>query len=488
MDKKKEAGEVPGEQMRDFSSTTKIAGGINQYQEKDELYDPFDHRDKRHATSDAGSATHLIKSSLGTGILAMPSAVKNGGLIVGGIGTVLIGILCSHCVHILVKSSHVLCRKMRKPQMTYAETAGAAFECGPEPLRKYAGTAKGFVDAALCATYVGGACVYIVFIAGSIKQLGDYYLDEQIPIRTYMMCLIPAVVLLGQIRTLKILVPFSVIANICLTVGFAITLYYIFSDLRPLEEIHYVASWSQFPKFFATVIFAIEGIGTVMPIENSMAHPNHFIGCPGVLNFSMTVVIALYTMMGVFGYLHVGEATESSITFNLPVNERLGQAVKILISFAITLTYGLQFFVPLEIIWNTIESKFSHSWKFAGETIMRVLMVLATVSVAMLVPDLDPFISLVGAVFFSILGLCFPAVVETISCWDGHLGTGYWRLWKNLFLVLVAFFALISGTWISLVQIIEIYKPAVTNSTVSTDLNGSILLTTLKSVLNETTT
>ena len=120
---------------------------------------------------DAGSATHLIKSSLGTGILAMPSAIKNGGLIVGGVGTVLIGILCSHCVHILVRSSHVLCRRTKTPSMTYAETAGAAFECGPRPLRPYSNFAKNLVNGALCATYVGGSCVYIVFIANSIKQV-----------------------------------------------------------------------------------------------------------------------------------------------------------------------------------------------------------------------------------------------------------------------------------------------------------------------------
>lgn len=472
MGKKEEANESTGEQMRDFSSTTKIAPTIGQYHEKDELYDPFDHRDKKHATSDAGSATHLIKSSLGTGILAMPSAIKNGGLIVGGVGTVLIGILCSHCVHILVRTSHVLCRRTKTPQMTYAETASAAFETGPPRLRKYAGFARSMVNWALCATYVGGSCVYIVFISNGIKQLGDYYSGMDIPIRTYMLCLIPAVIFLGQIRHLKILVPFSVIANGCLSVGFAITLYYIFSDIQPLENIHYVSTWGQLPKFFATVIFAIEGIGTVMPIENSMANPNHFIGCPGVLNISMTVVISLYTMMGVFGYLSFGDESKGSITFNLPTHEIPAQIVKILIALAIILTYGLQYFVPLEIIWNSIKHKFSHKWEVCGETIMRILMVLLTVSVAMLVPDLEPFISLVGAVFFSILGIFIPAVVETVSCWECHLGTGNWRLWKNCFLALVAVCALVSGTWISVLDIIELYR----DDTPSILGNGTSLL------------
>ncbi|XP_011498313.1 PREDICTED: proton-coupled amino acid transporter 4 [Ceratosolen solmsi marchali] len=489
MGKKEEVNEVPGEQMKDFSSTTKIAPAIGHYHEKDELYDPFDHRDKKHATSDAGSATHLIKSSLGTGILAMPSAIKNGGLIVGGIGTVLIGILCSHCVHILVKSSHVLCRRTKTPQMTYAETAAAAFECGPKPLRGYANFARNIVNGALCATYVGGSCVYIVFIANGIKQLGDYYSGIDIPVRTYMLCLIPAVVLLGQIRHLKILVPFSVIANMSLTVGFAITLYYIFSDIQPLENIHYVSTWAQMPKFFATVIFAIEGIGTVMPIENSMANPNHFIGCPSVLNISMTVVISLYTMMGVFGYLSFGELAKGSITFNLPTDEILGQIVKILIALAIILTYGLQYFVPLEIIWSSIKHKFSHKWEVFGETIMRILMVLLTVSVAMLVPDLEPFISLVGAIFFSFLGIFIPAVVETVSCWECHLGVGKWRLWKNSFLMLMALCALVSGTWISVLDIIALYDNDASPSGIGAlNVTTESILTTTLSLVNSTAT
>lgn len=144
----------------------------------------------------------------------------------------------------------------------------------------------------------------------------------------------------------------------------------------------------------------------VMPIENSMAHPNHFIGCPGVLNISMTVVVSLYALMGIFGYLRYGEESKASITLNLPIeelwvsfsfnsktkkmliprhvynlsffNDSPAQIVKVLIALAVMLTYGLQFFVPLEIIWNSIKDKFSHNWESLGNTVMRILMVLFT--------------------------------------------------------------------------------------------------------------
>lgn len=49
-----------------------------------------------------GALAHLLKSSLGTGILAMPMAFKNSGLLVGALGTIIVGFICTHCVQILV--------------------------------------------------------------------------------------------------------------------------------------------------------------------------------------------------------------------------------------------------------------------------------------------------------------------------------------------------------------------------------------------------
>lgn len=75
--------------------------------------------------------------------------------------------------------------------------------------------------------------------------------------------LIPAVLALGQMRNLKHLIPFSVIANGSIIIGFAITLYFLFQDIKPISSVNMIATLPQLPKFFATVLFAIEGIGAV---------------------------------------------------------------------------------------------------------------------------------------------------------------------------------------------------------------------------------
>lgn len=65
----------------------------------------------------------------------------------------------------------------------------------------------------------------------------------------------------------------------------------------------------------------MEGIGVVMPVENSMAKPQHFLGCPGVLNTAMGTVITLYAVIGFFGYVRYGELSAGSVTLNLPTED-----------------------------------------------------------------------------------------------------------------------------------------------------------------------
>lgn len=87
-----------------------------------------------------------------------------------------------------------------------------------------------------------------------------------------------------------------------------------------ISERNAATGLSGLPSFFSTVIFAMEGIGTIMPVENSMVKPQ-FIGCPGVLNIGMSIIIGIYAAMGFFGYYAFGEKTDATITQNLPSGE-----------------------------------------------------------------------------------------------------------------------------------------------------------------------
>jgi proton-coupled amino acid transporter len=59
----------------------------------------------------------------------------------------------------------------------------------------------------------------------------------------------------------------------------------------------------------------------VMPLENNMKSPRHFLGLGGVLNQGMAGVTLIYILLGFLGYLKYGDKVEGSITLNLPLDE-----------------------------------------------------------------------------------------------------------------------------------------------------------------------
>lgn len=266
---------------------------------------------------------HLLKGSLGSGILAMPLAFASSGLYLGLVYTFVIGAICTYCVHILVKSAHELCRRTRVPCLGFAEVAEAAFLAGPKGFRPWAKFAKASINLFLVIDLLGCCCVYIGFVAKNVKQVVDNYApkDYHFDLRMYMAAMLPLLIFMNLIKKLKYLSPLSMIANILVATGMSVTFYYIFSDLPAFNSQPGYESITKLPTFFGMAIFALEGIGVVMPLENNMKHPTHFIGCPGVLNTGMFFVIGLYASSGFFGFLKYGKDVQPSITLNLPQDE-----------------------------------------------------------------------------------------------------------------------------------------------------------------------
>jgi solute carrier family 36 (proton-coupled amino acid transporter) len=79
---------------------------------------------------DMDTLTHLLKASLGTGILAMPMAFSYAGLVTGIFATVLTALICTHCAYVLVKCAHTLYRRTRRTAMNFSEVAEVAFVNG----------------------------------------------------------------------------------------------------------------------------------------------------------------------------------------------------------------------------------------------------------------------------------------------------------------------------------------------------------------------
>lgn len=89
------------------------------------------------------------------------------------------------------------------------------------------------------------------------------------------------------------------------------------------------------------------------------------------------------------------------------------------------------------------------------QILLRTGIILVSGGIAAGIPNLEPFISLVGAVFFSLLGIFVPSFVETVYLWPNNLGWLKWKLIKNILLGIFSILALIAGAAASIDEIIN---------------------------------
>lgn len=93
------------------------------------------------------------------------------------------------------------------------------------------------------------SCVYILFVATSFRSVINYELSVDWDVRYYIAVTVVPCIVLGEIRKMKHLVPFSAAANLCIAITFVITLWYIFDGPIDISE-RPLFRWEQLPLFF----------------------------------------------------------------------------------------------------------------------------------------------------------------------------------------------------------------------------------------------
>ncbi|XP_005376110.1 PREDICTED: proton-coupled amino acid transporter 2 isoform X2 [Chinchilla lanigera] len=375
---------------------------------------------------------HLVKGNMGTGILGLPLAVKNAGILMGPLSLLAMGFVACHCMHILVRCAQRFCRRH-------------------------------VVSFFLIITQLGFCCVYIVFLADNLKQVIEAVngttnncrsnetvtLTPTMDSRLYMLAFLPFLWLLVLLRNLRVLTIFSLLANISMLVSLVIITQYIAQGIPDPSRLPLVASWKTYPLFFGTAIFSFESIGVVLPLENKMKDARRF---PAILSLGMSIITTLYIGIGALGYLRFGEDIRASITLNLP-NCWLYQSVKLLYIIGILCTYALQFYVPAEIILPWAISRVSERWALPVDLSIRLTMVCLTCVLAVLVPRLDLVLSLVGSVSGSALALIIPPLLE-VTTYSSE-GLSPLTLAKDTLISILGFVGFVAGTYQALDELIE---------------------------------
>ncbi|CAH2103310.1 unnamed protein product [Euphydryas editha] len=420
--------------------------------EEAESYDPHEHRKVEKPTSYSDTMIHLLKGSVGAGVLAMSDAVSRVGIITSICGILLIGFFATYCVQLLIAAQYELCKRWRCGYIAYPKSMLLAVQGGPPCLRWVARTLYYFVDTVLVLWQLGICCIYCVFVAENMKQVFDFY-GQEMSLRLHLCFLIVPLTIMGLVKDLKLLTPFSSISNVVTLFGFILVFFYLIEDDVTVDEDKLkIKAFKEIPFFIGTTLFALEAVGVVLALEYNMENPKQFVGLFGLFNIGMLIIMSLYLLMGIFGYLKYGDDIKASITLNLPQDQKKAQAAKLIFALSIFLTFPLQNFVAYNILWRKIKKVFKKNL-LCIDYFLRILLVVIPWSVAVAVPKLGPFIALFGALCLSLLAMVFPGLMDACVWYPASYGCCRYRLVRDIFIIVVGLACLLSGCYTSLLEI-----------------------------------
>ena len=107
-----------------------------------------------------------------------------------------------------------------------------------------------------------------------------------------------------------------------------------------------------------------------------------------------------------------------------------------------------------------MEKRYDYSRKLLNllENVMRASLVILTFLLAILIPRIDLFISLVGAIACCVLALIVPPVLDLLLFWRKSMRHSYIILLKDCFIILFGLYIFVSGTYVSILNIADYFS------------------------------
>ncbi|PAA81798.1 hypothetical protein BOX15_Mlig006917g2 [Macrostomum lignano] len=443
-------------------ATTSLGGGAAADSEcaKATAHDvEFETGGQDDSLTDNQGLMHLLKATIGTGVLAMPGAVRHAGIVAGPIGVALIAMVSLHCTKLLIRVARRLRAETGQQRMDYDAVAGLAFEYGPRKLRFLARASRIMLNSFMLINQLGLVAVYYLFVCENLQIFVSDVTGRQLPLiwftSGFLLLFLPFVFL----KRLRLLAPFALLANACMAIVLVCIVAFCCLDLRPVSSLPAIKGFNTLPLFLGVVLFSYESINLVLPIENKLRNKDAMVRTCGIMDLSIYLVISMYAAVGFYGYLRYGENVKEAITYSLPSSPWYMASLKLVYSFSVFVSYGLQFYLLAYILWYWLQPLVSARFRGAAEFSLRVAIVLFSFAVPMLVPHLDLMIALLGSLSGCTIIFIYPPMLHSVLLWTERSALPWWRLilMKNICLMGFGLFSLLISTFLSMTEIIRTF-------------------------------
>lgn len=383
----------------------------------------------------------LIKAFIGTGIMFLPKAFRNGGILLSSLTLIAVSLINCLCFRLLLD-----CRQ---------RYGGGYGELGASIVGQ---RFRNLILGSIALSQLGFVCTGLIFTAENLNAFlsavsrshGGLSLNVPSLIALQLLPLVP----LALIRNISKLGPVALLADVFILTGLLYIWQYDVLALAKdgIDPSVRLFNPSSFTLTIGSAIFTFEGIGLILPIQSSMKKPEQF---GSLLYFVMLLITIIFISVGALCYATFGEKTKIQIISNFPQDSALVNAVQFLYSLAVLAGEPVQLFPAVRILETSLfgsraTGKRSIAIKWQKNAVRTVVMAIC-VGISMVgASDLDKFVALIGSFACVPLVYIYPAYLHykgiAESTWDKSL---------DVVLIVIGLVAMVYTTSVTVVQWIQ---------------------------------
>lgn len=332
---------------------------LNQINGEDSLEKEFDENEEplqEHGTPDGigywGSVAHIVRSTVGTGILILPLVMKHLGYITGTFLLLAVSLIYFHVLHIFLHLDSRLRKHFKLKRLTYALMVDKILLIAPSPFRE----CRTPMQYVIYVYYIvpTSEAMTLIIISTNIQQMAKYHgIDLDFTIIVTCLSLILTIFCMFK-SILKILVPFSSASNIC---SFAIAiLIMVYSTIYRDSQANvrpFAGDTNLILRGMAVYFNSVLSTEVILPINNGMKKPEKMLSYFGSLNVSAFIITVFYAAFAATAYINLGDNIQENILSNIPISNWLMLSINLAYSLALAVPYVLFFYASFDVLWKS---------------------------------------------------------------------------------------------------------------------------------------
>ncbi|KAJ2784146.1 hypothetical protein GGI15_002347 [Coemansia interrupta] len=356
----------------------------------------------RSGASSGRAFVLLAKAFIGSGMLFLPRAFSNGGLLFSTLTLLLVAAASLHTMQQL--------------------------RAGGRWLRRA-------VDASIFASQLGFACAGSVFVAATLRDAFNATTacrwHARLPLGLWITGQTALLAPLCLVRHIRGFSRVALLADSAILLGLAFILATSARSLSlrgPGPHVILTLNTSAFSLFLGSAAYTFEGYALILPICSAMRRPQAF---PRLLALVMVLCAAVAVATGGLCYLAFGSATAPIALLNMPAYSPWTQTVRALYALAIIGTTPLMLFPAYRLIeqprssGGSSEQNCTPEFKTAKNALRLAVLGAVMLAAHVGARRLDRLVAVVGGAACVPLAFVYPPLIHLRL--GGREARGWWR-------------------------------------------------------------